>query len=415
MTRILVIEQEKEPREQLAGLLSSFGHDVLTASDGEEGLASTFRDAPDLVVADLLSGCAGGEDYLRRVRGQIPPADLPIILLAPSSAEDRVARAFEAGVTDVLVKPFELSDLHLKIQTALNHAIEPHLLQVRRGGERPPPMEPGALLDMGKYRIVSKLGAGGMGRVFHARHVGLGEDVAIKLHDPAGTDDPTAGPRFVREVKIALELKHPSIVRVLDANLTDNLLYYVMEKLPARSVRDAVGEGSPLEEARVVSMGVQIASALAFMHEKSFVHRDVKPENIVFVDGEHVKLIDFGLVFPVREGRMTQVGILVGTPGYIAPENLTAFRAPKPSGDIFSLGVTLYVAASGLDPYGGPGDSPASMAGPLLEEPSPLRTVNGNVSSDLSGIVQRMMTRDPQRRFGKMREVHSRLAYLQRR
>ena len=416
MAKILVIAEEADIRDHVAGLVRSFEHDVLTASGSEEAEGITFKETPDLVVADLPAVAVEENAFLRKVRGKAETAILPVILIATPKDRDTAVRAFEAGATDILIKPFAFSEMRTRLQFALRGKIDPRHVEIRRtgegGGTGPVSLEAGALLDLGKYRIMGPLDPGGSEKLFHAHHVGRGIDVALKALDPANAQEPTEPTRFIREADIAMRLDHPAIVRVLDVSLSEDLFYYAMEKLPSRSVLDALEEEGPLEESKVIGIGIQISSALASMHKKGFVHRDVKPDNILFVGDDRVKLIDFGLVIPIREERITQVGVLVGTPGFIAPENLTAFRTPKPSGDIFALGVTLYTMASGKNPYEGPDGSPVGLTKPILEEAPPLRSVQPEVSLGLSGVIQMMMTRNPARRLLKMSKVHDKLKEL---
>jgi len=407
--KILVVEDDDAVRNLLTDLLEDAGFEVLQASNGVEGVRQTFAETPDVVLTDIMMPDMGGIAFIQRVRSQVPARSLPIIVVSALSKEDHLEKAFEAGATDYLVKPFRPFELLARVQVALDRRVDPRNLVTPReedlekvaAGE----IIPGSRIDRGKYRIVAEIGRGGMGKIYHAEHTGYGVDVALKVLEPELARKRRDVLRFLREVRVASQLDHPHIVRVLDVGFSGDVYYYAMEKLPAHSVGDEVREFGPMPEDAVMGVGLQVSSALARMHELGFLHRDVKPDNILFADRERVKLIDFGLACAVDDERLTREGAFVGTPGYVAPENIAYYQDPLPPADIYGLGVTLYFAASGVEPFPGQRAPTAVIAAQVLDDPVPVREANPTLSRGLAKLVMRMVTRSPSERFSSMREV----------
>ncbi len=204
-----------------------------------------------------------------------------------------------------------------------------------------------------KYRCDAELGAGSMGVVYRARQLDLGRDVAIKLLHQGAATRPKARLRFVREAKVATRLVHPAAVQILDFGETDDQPYLVMELLDGESLRDRLDRG-PLPLADVLRLCRDVASALAAAHDVRLIHRDIKPENIFLqkiagTDGAtpwRVRVVDFGLAFvadseDLSVGRMTQEGVVGGTPAYMSPEQVHG-RGIGPASDVYGLGCVMF-------------------------------------------------------------------------
>ena len=221
-------------------------------------------------------------------------------------------------------------------------------------------LAPGARL--GAYEIVSLLGAGGMGEVYRARDTRLGRDVAIKVIPPGFSADPDRLQRFEQEAHAAAALNHPNILAVYDVGTHDPsagsgqaVPYIVSELLEGETLRERLSAG-PLPVRKAIELGIQIAQALAAAHEKGIVHRDLKPENIFINKDGRAKVLDFGLakltqsespivagtnVPTTPAGNLTQAGVMLGTIGYMAPEQVRG-QAVDHRADLFSLGAILY-------------------------------------------------------------------------
>lgn len=266
-------------------------------------------------------------------------------------------------------------------------------------------LEPGNVV-LGRYRIAHSLGAGGMGVVYLAERIADGTKVVIKtVHDHLA-DEPEMRARFLREAEATRALRHPHIVDVIEAS-ADPLLM-VLEHLPGRSLQDRLREG-PLPEAEVISIALQLLDALDAAHRAKLIHRDLKPGNVMVLEGVRVKLLDFGIsrmVDAARHTKLTQTGQILGTPGYLAPEQALA-RTVDARTDLYSLGVLMFRALTGRLPFDG---RAASLLRAVVEdEPHPLPKLRPNVDPGLASVVHRALQKDPAFRFQSAREMRDAL------
>ncbi|MFI9455691.1 serine/threonine-protein kinase [Amycolatopsis sp. NPDC052450] len=202
----------------------------------------------------------------------------------------------------------------------------------------------GDRLIAGRYRLEERIGAGGMGVVWRATDLDLGRVVALK-RSQAGDSG-----QIRREARIGAGLHHPNVVTVFDAVIDGDDRWLVMEYLPSRNLADVIDTDGPLSPGKVAKIGVQLAAALAAMHEKGMVHRDLKPGNVLVADDGTAKLTDLGIA-QWAEVTRTGGGLDVGTPGYVAPE-MAEGRQAGAAADVFSLGATLFAAVEGTSVWG---------------------------------------------------------------
>jgi hypothetical protein len=276
-----------------------------------------------------------------------------------------------------------------------------------------PPVDPriGATIA-DRYRLDALLGAGGMGRVYRATHLSLGEAVAVKfLLAGPGTPDALRDElraRFRREAVVLARLRHPGIVSVIDFGEHEGELFLVMELLRGVGLDQHITAGDALLPLpRVVNILDQILQVLEAAHAAGVVHRDLKPENIVMLDtgdrGEKVKVLDFGIASLQGEaeptGRLTQAGTVRGTPFYMAPEQCVG-HAIGPPADIYAAGIILYEMLTGAPPFDGP--SPAVlMSAQMFQQPPPLATRRGAdmpVPAGLEVLLTRALSKRPEER-----------------
>jgi serine/threonine protein kinase len=229
------------------------------------------------------------------------------------------------------------------------------------------PVDPliGQTLD-GKYRLDERLGKGGMGTVYRATHLLIDRPVAIKVLNPHFVEDEEAQERFRREARAAGRLQHQNAVAVTDFGRTgEGLVYIVMELLVGRSLREVLAREAPLDAARAVSLMLQISAAVAAAHEARVIHRDLKPGNIFVVQRKHappvVKVLDFGIAKLAADAiedeeddqqTLTKVGVMIGTPRYMSPEQCDGVKL-TPASDVYSLGIILYEMLTGTTPFSG--------------------------------------------------------------
>lgn len=274
----------------------------------------------------------------------------------------------------------------------------------------------GLTLD-GRFRIVDVIGRGAMGKVYRAVQLPLNRAVALKVLDSRfGIGRETSfRQRFLVEAALTAKLSHPNTVRVVDYGSTsDGLFYLAMEHLDGRTL-DEVLKAGPLAWRRVLNIGQQVARALREAHDLGVVHRDLKPGNVfmldVDADADHVKVLDFGLVKSFVEGQdlagraITQQGMLMGSPPYMAPEQGEQNRA-DPRSDIYSLGVVLYEALGGQPPFRG--NAPLEIILKHVHQPvPPLVTPPGlePIPEGFAAVVYRCLAKSPMDRFQSMDEV----------
>ena len=253
-------------------------------------------------------------------------------------------------------------------------------------------------LVAGRYEIGERLGVGGMSEVYAATDQRLGRPVAVKFLR-AEVDDPTARARIESEARSAAALSHPNIVNVYDAGDYEGRPYVVMELADSRSLADVIREEGPMPADRVRSLGAQVLSALAAAHAEGFVHRDVKPANILVREDGAVKLADFGIAksFSDAAAGMTAVGLVMGTPTYLSPEQASGQPA-TPRSDLYAMGVVLFEALTGSPPF--TGDTPMAVVTAHAHAPVPdIRAVAPGVPPSLAAVVERALAKDPADRF----------------
>ncbi|MBL8114328.1 MAG: protein kinase, partial [Acidobacteria bacterium] len=268
---------------------------------------------------------------------------------------------------------------------------------------------------LGSYEIVSPLGSGGMGEVYRARDTKLQREVAIKVLPGHLSKDTAALARFEREALAVASLSHPNILAIFDFGREGGLVYAVTELLEGSTLRDAMEKG-PIPQRQAVDLAMQIGRGLAAAHDKGVIHRDLKPENLFVTRDGHVKILDFGLAkrvdpapgseddtsMPTTSGR-TEPGTVMGTMGYMSPEQVRGQAVEAPS-DLFSFGAVLYELLSGKRAFRK--DSAAdTMAAILMLEPPPLSGTGREIPPALARIVERCLEKKVASRFGSAREV----------
>jgi serine/threonine protein kinase len=273
---------------------------------------------------------------------------------------------------------------------------------------------PGTVLE-GKYRIERTIGAGGMGAVYEAHHLLLDKRVAVKIILPtaeASGDD--LAQRLMREARAAAATGHRNIAMVTDLGYApDGSLFVVMEYLDGKTLRAIVDERGPLPPARAVALMDQVLAGLEAVHAKGIIHRDLKPENLMLVvddlGEELVKIFDFGISKIDRPGQsqMTREGLVVGTPSFMAPEQIRAQRVDHRA-DLYAAGVILYYLVTNTTPFAGDSIT-ALLTAALTTDPEPPSRRRREVSADLDRVVLTAMSREPDDRYPDARAFRTAL------
>jgi len=270
-------------------------------------------------------------------------------------------------------------------------------------------MEAGAGVLSGRYETAERLGSGGMSNVYKATDRILERTVAVKILAEHLSDDERFVARFRREALAVAKLIHPNIVQVYDTGVDDGRHYIVMEYVEGRSGAQILQRQGPVEPEIAAEIGIQSCAGLDYAHRRGIIHRDVKPGNLMIVGGPVgggemvVKLTDFGIARAIEQTRITQVGSVVGTAAYLAPEQVRGEEA-TPATDVYALGVVLYQFLTGRLPY--EGSSLAELAvRQQNEKPLPPDTYNSEVPETLGAAVLRALEGDPNRRYASADEL----------
>jgi serine/threonine-protein kinase len=254
--------------------------------------------------------------------------------------------------------------------------------------------EAGAIID-GRYRVLSRVGAGGMADVYLAQDEQLGRQVALKLLHRRFAEDPGFVERFRREAQAAASLQHPNVVSVFDRGSFEGTYYIAMEYLQGRSLKALIREEAPLDPLRAIDITIQILKAARFAHRRGVIHRDLKPHNVIIDDNDHAKVTDFGIA---RAGAsdMTETGSIMGTAQYLSPEQAQGQPVTAPS-DLYSVGVVLYEMLTGRVPFDG--ESAVTIAlKHVSAAPLPPRQINPQIPPALEQAVLWALNKNPEDR-----------------
>ena len=264
---------------------------------------------------------------------------------------------------------------------------------------------------VGEFELIELLGQGGMGAVYRARELNLEREVALKLVSPAIAGDPESRQRFLREARSAAAVNHPNVITILRV-VDEEVPFMVLEFLPGGDADDLRrAAGGRLSERRALEIARDCARGLCAIESRGLVHRDLKPANVFLSEDGAAKLADLGLARTQGgDDRMTQTGIVVGTPAFMSPEQADGDEVDIRS-DIYSLGATLYHMLSGSRPFNE--KTTRSFIMKILNNmPPPIRQVNPTVPQELSDIIERAMAKKPEDRYQHPGEMEAELTGL---
>src|SRR5215203_5666993 len=255
-----------------------------------------------------------------------------------------------------------------------------------------------------RYDVVRPLGSGGMGEVYLARDRVLGRDVALKVLRRQYAGDDEFAERFKREAMSAASLSHPNIVQVYDRGETEEKASYIaMEYVPGGTLKERISREGPIEAADAAALGAQVAEALGAAHERGMVHRDIKPQNVILTAGGTAKVADFGIARASSSVTISRTGSVMGTAGYMSPEQALG-KPATPKSDLYSLGVVLFEALTGELPY--TADNPIVVSMKHVNEPvCPPREIDPTVPEGMNALVTRLMAKDPEDRYASAEEL----------
>ena len=256
-----------------------------------------------------------------------------------------------------------------------------------------------------RYRVLSLLGSGGMGQVFRVEDATSGQALALKVLRPLDADDSDRVRRFQREIQILTRIRHPAVLHILDWGESAAGLYLVTELVDGEDLKAAIRSRGAWPAVDAAALGATLAEALAAAHAQGIVHRDVKPNNVMIARDGSVRLLDFGLArgTGIDLTTLTRTGTILGTPGYMSPEQFDAHGVDERS-DLYSLGVVLFEVLTGRLPF--TGQTPIAVALAHKTETPPLpRTLRPGIPAWLERVVLRCLEKDPARRFATATEL----------
>jgi CheY-like chemotaxis protein len=420
---VLLVDDEPTVRTAIARILRADGCTVVEAPDGEAAAELIAARPFDLVLSDIDMPRLGGVALLKRLRERLIAT--PVVLMTGAPTIDSAVKAVELGAFKYLMKPVE--------PEALLDAVEQATRSPGRGVDSsqqlPPsgaryPASPARLAPDGmlaeRYRLVRLLGEGGMGQVWEAVQLSTGRAVAVKLLHSSinGTARSEMRQRMLREARVASAVEHPNVVDVFDMfELGDGTPVLVMALLRGHTLGQLLANGKVLSLADAADLLLPVVSAVGTAHANGVVHRDLKPDNIFLAEEggrTTVKVLDFGIAKLVSNDAqagagLTAAGTVVGTPGYMAPEQAMGERDVDHRADVWSLGAILYEVLSGVRPV------QAASVGQTIrklftEAIVPLAERAPDLSPAVARLVDRMLARERDRRPGDLREVGAELA-----
>jgi serine/threonine-protein kinase len=250
------------------------------------------------------------------------------------------------------------------------------------------------------YELLEKLGQGAMGTVHKARQLSMDRLVAIKILKPRLASNPGFIERFEKEARIAAKLSHNNVVQAIDVGSARNIHYFVMEHVEGKTIKQEIEKGKIYEEKEAVDIVLQIAQALAHASKRKLIHRDIKPANIILTADGIAKLADLGMARTTEDFAQAEAekGMTIGTPYYIAPEQVHGRMDADSRADIYSLGATFYHMVTGQPPF--PGKKvDAVLRAHLEKELTPPDHLNTSLSAGLGEVIEFMMAKDRRQRY----------------
>jgi len=439
--RVLIADDHPIFREGLAKVISRDPrlHVVAEAENGDQAVARLIELRPDVAVLDLdMPECDG---FAVTRAAQAAKLAVKVIILTSHNNEALFHSALDLGVAGYVLKDGAIHEIVNAIRTVAGgrHYFSPELsTYLLHRANRPAslaehesttndltssealrvslrPFEPASDRRISHYRILKKLGEGGMGQVYLAEDLNLGRQVAIKVLSHELTDNPDHLRRFEREARAASALNHPNILTVYEIGQSDGAHFIATEFIEGESLSQRMKRG-PMELAEVLDIGIQIASALAAAHEARIVHRDIKRDNIMVREDHLVKVLDFGLAKLVQqeaneldsEGvtralHKTTPGVVMGTAEYMSPEQARGQEVDERT-DIWSLGVVLYRMVTGKTPFSG-GTISDVIASILKTDPPPLVNEAEPVPRELEQIISKALRKNREDRYQHIKDL----------
>ncbi|MEI8246018.1 MAG: protein kinase [Lentisphaerota bacterium] len=383
MARILIADDSLVVRKSYESMLTFLGHDVIACKDGKDAVAAFETESPELLILDVQMPGMNGLEACRAIRRLPNGAAVPIIIVSALEEEDDILNGLNSGANDYLVKPVKEAHLIAKLKTSLGisalHRQDFDLAKQRT-------------VFAGKYRIERMLGYGSHSTVFLVSDL---EDnnrkFALKLlKESFAAEDMVKC--FIAEAEVIRKINSEYVLKIFDVGKFQDRIYLVLE-LAADGDLQKILKHKKLTELEASQLAYDIVRGIKEFRKKKIVHLDIKPGNILYGNGKY-KLADFGIVVPRKSATMPLNAEIWGTAGYISPEYLTCESELNSKSDIYSLGITLYQAVTGDNPFDSERTSVSMFRQVNLIPPS-LQNYDKNVSEYFSGAIFSMLEKDP--------------------
>ena len=255
----------------------------------------------------------------------------------------------------------------------------------------------------GRYQVLKELGRGGMGIVFQAYDKQLKEQVAIKILSPLLSNDDDALERLKREVSAARRITHSNVIRIHDISEVNGLHYVSMEYFGGTNLKDYLKQSGHLSMMEAVNIAAQICEGLQAAHGQGVIHRDLKSQNIIINSANQIKIIDFGLAHTQQMQGLTATGLIMGTPEYMAPEQVSGKKVDERA-DVYSLGIILYELFTGKVPFTGPSAISIGFQ-QMKDDPAPPTSVNPQIPFAVEQVILKALQKDPVHRYRSVAEL----------
>ena len=388
--KVLIADDDPMWRKLLGKRVQSWGHEVVLAEDGDRAWhILRAQSPPRIAILDWMMPGLDGTEICRQIRHKSSmPFIYTILVTGKDSREDMMA-GMESGADDFFSKPMDAAILRSRLAVA-----ERIIEAVPKKGKLP------------GFDLIERLGAGAMATVYKGKQVSLDRMVAVKVLPKKYTENSNFVERFYAEGRAAAKLNHPNIVAALDVGKSGDSHYFVMEYVEGQTVFEELVDRDHYPEDEALNLSLQIAKALQHAHEAGFIHRDVKPKNIIITPDRVAKLADMGLARAIsdREAAEAEQGKAFGTPYYISPEQVRGIRDIDFRADIYGFGATLYHMVVGKVPFEGSNVTEV-MNKHLKEELVPPDHIKTDLSSGMAEIIEVCLAKDPAARYASTAEL----------
>ena len=389
---ILIVDDNAYNLEMLSRRLSRSGYETVAAESGYDALNHIQQQEFDVVLLDIMMPGMNGMEVLAEIRATYSKTTLPVIMVTSKGESEDVVGALSQGANDYIMKPVDFPVALARIQTQISQKKEfssysqTKITYSLKQGDR-----------FGHYILKEKIGSGGMGAVYKIYDPNLDRIAALKVILPGNELTNAQIERFTREARAIARIKHPNIVTVYDIGEVPQY-YFTMDFIEGENLSQVLKERR-FQPKQTVEICLKLTSALHSAHGHGIVHRDLKPSNIMIDQTNEPHLMDFGLAkLDSEEEQITRTGDLLGTPEYMAPEQVDPnYGAINPLSDVYSLGAILYEMLSGQPPFSG---TPIRILWQKLnEEPQKPSHFNDQLPAELDRICFKAMAREQQHRY----------------